>query len=248
MAQAGISALDIVLSGIPENLLVVRGKEKSPVLFKWTTQGEAELSLLEIGRAFHPIVPNYAGQGVVFAKKMHRAVELVGARFGDDIDKAPAGASKFGIGSLGHDHHFRYCVQIKGEGWALSTALFAEERVVEICAIYRDIVVYAALTGNGQFIAVRSLHDAHTRGQQREIEKIAPVVGQVLHGFFGQARGCFALGDINGGSRRFDEDLVHLQCHFYDQLYCLANPHLHPCLTHFCLSLCLYCYVVKTQR
>ena len=107
--------------------------------------------------------------------------------------------------------------------------------------------MYAALTGNGQFIAVRSLHDAHARGQQREVEEIAPVVGQVLHGCFGQARGCFALGDVNGGSRRFDEDLVHLQCHFEDEFHCLANPHLHPCLTHFCLSRRLYCDVVKTQ-
>ena len=137
--------------------------------------------------------------------------------------------------------------KIKGEGRTLSAALFAEEGVVEIRAIYRDVVVYAALTGNGQFIAVRALHDAHARSQQREVEKIAPVVGQVLHGCFGQARSCFALRDVNGRSRGFDEDLGHLQCHFEDEFHGFANPHLHPCLTHFCLFLSLYCYVVKTQ-
>ena len=130
----------------------------------------------------------------MFAKKMYGALELVGARFGDDIDKAAAGASKFGIGALGYDHHFRYCIQIKGEGGALSAALFAEEGVVEIRTIYRDVVVYAALTGNGQFIAVRSLHDAHAWSQQREVEEIAPVVGQVLHGCFGQGAWLFRSG------------------------------------------------------
>ena len=107
--------------------------------------------------------------------------------------------------------------------------------------------MYAALTSNGQFIAVRPLHDAHARGQQREVEEIAPVVGQVLHCCFGQARGCFALRDVNGWSRCIDEDLGHLQSHFEDEFHGFANPHLHACLTHFGLSFSLYCYVVKPQ-
>ena len=63
-------------------------------------------------------------------------MQLVGARFGDDVDKAAAGAAEFRVGPLRHHHHFLDRVQVKGEGRALAAALLAEEGVVKISAIH----------------------------------------------------------------------------------------------------------------
>ena len=174
-------------------------------------------------------------------------MQLVGARLGDDVDEAAAGAPEFRVGPLRHHHHFLHCVQIKGEGRALAAALLAEEGIVKISAIHRDVVVNAALPADAQFVAVGALDNGHTWGQQRQAEEIAPVVGQVLHRLFGQARGWLALGYIHRGQGRLDDHFLHLRQHFDDQFHGLTDSHLHPGLPHFGLSGRLYRHVVEAE-
>ena len=241
-----MDAVDVVLLGVSENLLVVSRKEKRLVFDQRPAQCEAELPLPKIGRARDALVLGGCGKRAVFAEEMDGPVQLVGAGLGDGIDKAPAGPAKFGVGPLGNHHDFLDRVHVKGEGRALPPALFPEEGIVEIRAIDRDVVVNAALPGNGQFIPIRPLHDAHARGQQGEVEDIAPIVGQVSHGFFGQARRRLALRDVHRGPHRFNEGLFHdhrfdvltpLQSHFDVQFHGLANPNLDARLPHVRLVL-----------
>ena len=246
--QAVVHPLDVALPGISQHLLVVRGEKERLVPDQRATEREAELPLSEAGPAFRATVPRDFGQGIVLAEEMRRSAQCVGARLGDDVDESAAGAPEFRVGSLGNHNDFRDGVQIEGEGRALTPALLAEEGVVEIGAVYRDIVVDAALSGNGQFVSVRPLDDAHAWSQEREIEKISPVVGQILYRLLGQAGGRLGPGDVDGGPSGHNDELLHLNNHLDNQFHGFTDPDLHACLAGIGPSLRPYRHVVETER
>ena len=246
--QAVVHPLDVTLPGVSQHLLVVRREEERLVPDQRATERGPELPLPEAGPAFRAVVPRDFGERVVLAEEMRRSAQFVGARLGDDVDESAAGAPEFRVCSLGNHNDFRDGVQIEGEGGALTPALLAEEWVVEIGAVYRDIVVDAALSGNGQFVSVRSLHDAHAGSQERKVQKIAPVVGQVLYRLLGQAGGRLGPGHVDGGPSGHNDELLHFNNHLDDQFDRLANPDLQPGLTGFGPSLRPYRHVVETER
>ena len=62
--------------------------------------------------------------------------------------------------------------------WSLAAALLSEEWIVEVGAVYHDVVVDAALSSDAEYVAVGSLRDRDTRSKKRETQKVAPVVGE----------------------------------------------------------------------
>ena len=232
-SQSGVHACRVALPGVSQHLLVVRGEEERLVPLQGTAEREPELSLPEAGPAFRAVVPRDFGERVVLAEEVRRSAQRVRARFGDDVDEAAAGATEFRVGALGDDDDFRNGVQIEGEGRALTPALLAEKRVVEIRAVHRDVVVDAALPADREFVSIGTLDDAHAGGQEREVEEVAPVVGQVLHGVLRQAGGCLGPRNVHGRPSGHDDELLHFNNHLDDQINGLSYPYLYSGLSDF---------------
>ena len=68
-------------------------------------------------------------------------------------------------------------------------SLLAEEGVVEVCAVHRDVVLDALLAVDGNLVPIRPLNDADAGGQIHEIQHVAAVVGEAFDG---------CLVDLNG--------------------------------------------------
>ncbi len=105
-------------------------------------------------------------------------MHVVGAGLGDDVDEAAVERPNSALAPVGHHHDLLHRVQVEGEGRPLAAALLAEERVVEVGAVHRDVVVDALLAVDRELVAVRALHDADARRELGEVEEVAAVVGQ----------------------------------------------------------------------
>ncbi len=152
-------------------------------------------------------------QGVELPEVVHRAVQLVRPGLGDHVDEAAARAAELRVGAVGdHDDlvHGVHGVQVEGEGGTLAAPLLPEKGIVEVGAVHRDVVVDAALAGDGEFLSVGSLDDRDVRGQQRQVEKIAPVVGQPLHRLIRETGRCLGAGRIDRRRRGHDRDALQL--------------------------------------
>ncbi len=167
-----------------------------------------------------------AGQPVVLAEIVQRAAQLVGAGLGDHVHEARAGTAELGAGAArGHDD-FLHRIQIERERRPLAAALLAEERIVEVGAVHRHVVLDAALTRHRQLVAVRALHDRHVGREQGEVQEIAAVVGETRHRLHRQRRGCLH-------ARRIHRCLLRLHHHrrqlhraeLQRQVHRLAHPH-----------------------
>src|SRR5262249_530015 len=102
------------------------------------------------------------------------AVETVRTGLSDHVDHATRRAPEFGIGAAGDDLELLYCFQRDVNRRALSACLLAEEPVVVVAAVQRDVVENAALSVDVDFVAVRTLRDADARRQREQIFKLAP--------------------------------------------------------------------------
>ena len=179
--RGSISAEPVLLLDLVVDLLVVGQEEEDLVLHDRPAEGEAELVLAEVGRepggrAGREGVREVARERVVLPEVVQRAVQLVGARLGDHVHEPAAGPAELGVGSLGDHHDLLHGVQIEREGRPLAAALLAEERVVEVGAIHRDVVVDAALAADAELVAIGALHDADVRGEQGQVEEVPAVV------------------------------------------------------------------------
>jgi hypothetical protein len=105
-------------------------------------------------------------------------VHLVRAGLRHHVHEAAARAAELRVRPLGHDHHLLDRVEVEGEGRALAAALLAEERVVEVGAVHRDVVGDALLAVHADLVAVGPLHDRDARRELHEAEYVAPVVRQ----------------------------------------------------------------------
>src|SRR6478672_527483 len=129
-------------------LLIVGQKEERPIAYKGAAEGGSELVLGKV-RCKSGAAPARKGvarvcrERVVFAEVVRRAMELVGARFGNDVDEAAARTTELGVCPISHHHEVLYGIEIEGESGPLAPALLAEEWIVEVCAIHRDVVVDA---------------------------------------------------------------------------------------------------------
>ena len=165
----------------------------------------------------NPVVPppgkvwrKVGGEGVVLAEVVRRAVELVGPRLGDDVEEAAARPAELRVGAIGDHHEVLHRVEVEGERRALAAPLLAEERVVEVGAVHRDVVVDAALAADADLVAVGPLHDGDVGRQRGEVEDVAAVVGQPLHRLHAQPGGRLRLRHIHRRLGGRDGDLLQL--------------------------------------
>ena len=90
---------------------------------------------------------------------------------------------------LVHDDDFLDRVLVEGEGGALAAPLLAEEGVVEVRSVHGNVVEDPPLSSNVEDLAVRTLRDGDTRREERVVEEVATVVGQVVDDLLGEPVG-----------------------------------------------------------
>ena len=140
-----------------------------------------------------------------------RAMQVIGAGLGDDIDDGAAGASLLGAVGVGGDaellHHFG------GDyiGSAIASARLSEEGVVVVAAVDEKSVLESAnaaereIAVGGGVKAAGILGDAG--GEQGEIGETAAVQGEIAQGAFVEQRGDGAGLGFDQGRRGGDRDI-----------------------------------------
>ena len=158
----------------------------------------------------HTGVRGSAGDRIRLAEVVQRAPQLVGPRLRDYVDEPAGRAAELCVGAARQHHDLLHGVEIEGERRPLAAALLAEERIVEVGAVDRDVVVNALLPGDRQLVAVGSLDDRHLRGEQRQVQVVAPVVRQTGHRGARQARRVLRLRGFDYRRRRLDHHRLEL--------------------------------------
>src|SRR6185437_3554568 len=136
----------------------------------------------------------------------HAALDLIGARLGDDVDDAAGGAAVFGWGAGRHDLELLYRFERDVDGRALPAHLLAEEAVVVVAAIEADVVEHAALAGKVDLVAVGSLADADAGGQGEQVLELAPEDRRRLDRLLVERGGGRGARRFDGGRLRRDSD------------------------------------------
>lgn len=146
-------------------------------------------------------LPVGGGGGESFGAEVFEqtAVVIICAGLGDDVDHAAGGAAIFSVSSAGDDLKFLYGFERDVSGSSLAAGLLAEEAVVVITAIEADVVEYAALPVDIDFIAVRSLGNADAGCQSEQVFKLATEDRDALDGKLGERGGSFSFGDFDNG-------------------------------------------------
>ena len=193
-------------------LLVVGQEEERPVAREGASQSRAELAPSEIGFPASSRCGVLRRNLVPLAEVVAGAGEIVGARFGDDVDETTGRPAELRGGSLVHDDQLPDGVLVEGERGTLSAALFPEEGVVEVGAVHDEVVEDAALPVDVQFVAVRSLGDGRPGGEQRQVHEVAAVARHRIHHLFPEALGTREVRGLDRG-RQFAEDRDRFRRH-----------------------------------
>ena len=85
----------------------------------------------------------------------------------------PASATKLCASSGRYDLEFFHCFERDVDRCSLTTKLLAEEAVVVVATIEAYVVEDAALSGEGDLIAIRSLNNAYSWGKSQQVFKLA---------------------------------------------------------------------------
>ena len=215
------------------SVLVVEGHEvERLVLLERAAEGEAELLLGEVVLAGLGAVAALGrrGEAVALEIGVDRAVEQVRPRLGHHVHEAAVAAAELGGGALGHHHHLLHRVEVEGEGRPLAAALLAEERVVEVRAVDRDVVGDALLAVDRELVAVRALYDAHPGRELGEVEEVPAVVGQAADGGVVDAVRAFRARGLDEGNVGGDHHLLLHRRHLQHQgeVHGLADREVEP--------------------
>src|SRR6266849_4497308 len=108
-------------------------------------------------------------------------MDSVGTRFGHYVDEAAGTTSELSRRAIRHHLELLDRVQADREGRPLAAALLAEEWVVVVRPVNRNVVVDAFLTVDRNLVAVRTLHDGDSGSERHKAQKVAAVVGQIMH-------------------------------------------------------------------
>ncbi len=146
-----------------------------------------------------------------------RAVELVRAALGDDVDDAAGRAAELGAGSGGDDLKLFDGVERDVYGRALAAGLLAEEAVHVVAAVETDVVEDAALAREVDLVAVRPLHDGDVRRQRQQVFKLAPEDGEIADGLLVDGRTRFRLDGVHDRDA-VNRHLRHLPTDFHIQV------------------------------
>ncbi len=209
-AQRRRDAVGVRLLGLVVDLLVVGHEEEGAIALDRPAQRESELVLCEIGRQPQVAMVRLPRERAVLSIIVHRAVQLIRARLRHHVHEAAGGTAELGVGARRRHHDLLHGVEVECEGRTLATALLAEERIIEVGAVDRDVVVNSLLPTDRQLVAVRTLDDRHVGREQRQVQVVAPVVGQPRDRFVRQAGGARHLRRLDDRLRRFDHDRLQL--------------------------------------
>ena len=172
-------------------LTVVVEEEKIAIRPDRPAERAAELVVV-VGR-FRSVVQHVDGvvrvERLVAVELEGRSVQVVGAGLGDDVDHGATGAAILGGERVRVDLEFFYRVLaelIRGTSGAGAADGLAEERVVVVRSVDDQAVERAALTGEADVAGANIARD--TGREQREVDEVAAVDGQVLHRRFGDRR------------------------------------------------------------
>ena len=102
------------------------------------------------------------------------ALDLIGSRLGDDVDDAAGRAAELGAGAGGDHLEFLDRFERDVDRRPLPAHLLAEKAVVVVAAVEADVVEHAALSREGDFVAIGTLHDADARREREKIFELAP--------------------------------------------------------------------------
>ena len=170
-------------------LLVVGNEEKRLVAHDRAAERKAELAAAELGLSAPSLARVGRGDRVPLAEIVRGARELVRARLRDDVHEASRGAPELRGRPLVHDDDFLDRVLVEGEGGPLAAPLLAEEGVVEVRSVHGNVVEDPPLSSDVENRAVRTLRDGDARREERVVEEVAAVVGQVVDDLLGEPVG-----------------------------------------------------------
>ena len=175
--------------------LLERAEEEGLVLYYRATDGGAELFAGEILERL--VVGGVGAQFFMPLEVKDTAVNFVGAGLGNDVYHSTGGAAKLGAGARGN--HLEFLDGVHGDVnlRALAADLFAEEAVVVVAAVEADVVEDAALAVEGDFIAVRALHDADAGGEGEQVFKLAAQHRGGFNGKSVEGRTRFGFGGVH---------------------------------------------------
>ena len=154
--DARLDARRVELLGLAEPLLVVGEEEEQLVLPERPAERGAELLLVERELLALRVLGR---QLVGLEEEVGRPARLLVPDLVTTWTNAPPLRPNSGGRAVGDDHHLLDRVLVERERRALAAALLAEERVVEVGAVHRDVVVDALLAVDADLVAVRPLHD-----------------------------------------------------------------------------------------
>src|SRR5947208_7553254 len=125
------------------DLLIVGQEEEGPIALQRPAEREPELVLSKVRLERHTGVRGSAGDRIRLAEVVQRAAQLIGPRLRDYVDEPAGRAAELCVGAARQHHDLLHGVEIEGERRPLAAALLAEERIVEVGAVDRDVVVNA---------------------------------------------------------------------------------------------------------
>src|SRR5260370_14320254 len=101
------------------------------------------------------------------------AVNLIRAGLGDDVDDAARRAAKFRRGSRGDYLKLFHGIKRNVYSGALPAKLLSEKSVVVVTTVQTYVVEDAALAGESDFVAVRTLDNTYARGESQQVFKLS---------------------------------------------------------------------------
>ncbi len=147
-------------------------KEERLVLLDGAAYRPSELLAVEVVQ--RGSVGEISGQRLDPLEVKERAVRLVRAGLGDDVDHAACGAAELGRRSRRDDLELADGFERDVNGSALTASLLAEEAVVVVAAVEADVVEDPALAGETDLVSIGPLDDADAGGECEQILELPP--------------------------------------------------------------------------
>ena len=156
------------------------------------------------------------GKAFQSLKIKNASVNGVGAGLRNHINDTAGSSTKFRRGSSRHHLKLLDRIQRNVNSSSLSTQLLAKESVVVITTVQADVVEYSALPGKCNLITVRTLNDANSRCQSKQVFEFPSENRSLIHRSFIQRDTALGLHSIHGrcsGDRDAFLDLRDFHCH-----------------------------------
>ena len=158
----------------PQQALVnalARAEVEEFVALDRSADASAELLAMEVRERL--AIRCVRGQSLKALVLEQAAMKGIGPGLGDDVDHTAAGASELGVRAARDDLELLDRFERDVDRRALTAGLLAEEAVVVVAPVERDVVEDPALPVDVDLIAVGPLRDADTRRERQQVFKLA---------------------------------------------------------------------------